>query len=44
MRPKATTTADDVEQVIDQCVGDAMALADTPGASVAVIIDGAGGV
>ena len=40
MRPKATSTTDDIEQVIDQCVGDAMALADTPGASVAVIIDG----
>jgi len=40
MRPKLTATTDDIEQVIDQCVGDAMALADTPGASVAVIIDG----
>jgi len=40
MRPKTTTTTDDIEQVIDQCVGDAMALANTPGASVAVIVDG----
>jgi CubicO group peptidase (beta-lactamase class C family) len=40
MRPKATTTTDDLEQVIDQCVTDAMTAADTPGASVAVIVDG----
>jgi CubicO group peptidase (beta-lactamase class C family) len=40
MRPKATTTTNDMEQIVDQCVGDAMTLADTPGASVAVIIDG----
>jgi len=40
MRPKATTKTDDIEQVVDQCVEDAMTLADTPGASVAVIIDG----
>lgn len=40
MRPKATATTDDLEQIIDLCVGDAMAVTDTPGASVAVIIDG----
>jgi len=39
-RPKATTTTSDFEQVVDLCVTDAMAVVDTPGASVAVIVDG----
>lgn len=39
-RPKATVTTDDLEVVVDQCVTDAMAAIDTPGASVAVIVDG----
>ena len=40
MRPKAAATTDDLEQVVDQCVTDAMAAIDTPGAAVAVIVDG----
>jgi len=40
LRPKVTTSVDDLEQVVDQCVTDAMADIGTPGASVAVIIDG----
>ena len=40
LRPKARTTTDDLEQVVDQCVTDAMEIIDTPGASVAVIVDG----
>ena len=39
LRPKAIG-ADTLEQVVDQCVGDAMDLANTPGASAAVIVDG----
>jgi len=38
MRPKAA--AGDLEQVVDRCVSDAMAAANTPGASVAVVVDG----
>jgi CubicO group peptidase (beta-lactamase class C family) len=38
-RPKAAV-ADTLEQVVDRCVGDAMAAGDTPGASVAVIVGG----
>ncbi len=40
MRPKSAATTDDLEQVVDQCVTDAMAAIDTPGAAVAVIVDG----
>lgn len=39
LRPKAIG-ADTLEQVVDQCVADAMDLANTPGASAAVIVDG----
>lgn len=38
-RPKVAT-ADSFEDVVDQCVTEAMAALDTPGASVAVIVDG----
>ena len=40
MHPKTTVSTADLEQVVDQCVGDAMTAANTPGASVAVIVDG----
>lgn len=39
-RPRPTVKSTDLEGVVDQCVGDAMAALDTPGASVAVIVDG----
>ena len=40
-RPKAAVLAgDSLEEVVDRCVADAMAAANTPGASVAVIVDG----
>ena len=40
LRPKATTTTGELELIVDQCVTDAMTAFDTPGASVAVIVDG----
>jgi len=39
-RPRPKTETTDLEAVVDQCVTDAMAAANTPGASVAVIVDG----
>jgi CubicO group peptidase (beta-lactamase class C family) len=39
-RVKAAAIADTLEQAVDQCVGDAMAAIDAPGATVAVIVDG----
>ncbi len=40
MRPKASVKNGDFEQMVDQCVADAMTAANTPGATVAVIVDG----
>ena len=39
-RPRPTVKTTDLDAVVDQCVTDAMAAIDTPGAAVAVIVDG----
>ena len=39
-RPRPTVKSTALDDVVDQCVTDAMAAIDTPGASVAVIVDG----
>jgi CubicO group peptidase (beta-lactamase class C family) len=38
--PAKMVATDTFEEAVDRCIGDAMAAADTPGAAVAVIVDG----